>query len=122
MFCAGRSGNHRCMQPRRPTPATTPTEALPIARVNVGMTVVDSAGEEAGTVTAVQMPGTDVRPDTAAGTAEHLMGAGYVRIDGTGFLSNDTYAAGDQIGAVTGGEPGVVELRVHRDELQRATS
>jgi hypothetical protein len=37
----------------------TPTEPLPIAQVNVGMTVVDATGEEVGTVTAVQMPGTD---------------------------------------------------------------
>jgi hypothetical protein len=86
------------------------------------MTVVDSAGEEAGKVTAVQMPGTDVRPDTAVGTAEHLMGAGYIRIDGTGFLSNDTYAAGDQIAGSVEGEPGVVTLRVSRDELSRASA
>ena len=100
----------------------TPTEPLPIARVNVGMTVVDSAGAEVGKVTAVQMPGTDVRPDTVTGTAEHLQASGYLRIDGTGFLSNDVYAAGDQIGAAGGSESGVVELRVHRDELHRAAS
>jgi hypothetical protein len=107
------------MRPDRPA---TPTEPLPVARVNVGMNVVDSAGDEAGKVTAVQMPGTDVRPDTAAGDAEHLMGAGYIRIDGTGFLSNDTYAAGEQIAGSVEGEPGVVNLRVTRDELFRATS
>ena len=99
-----------------------PAEALPIAGTNVGMTVVDPAGEEAGTVTAVQMPGTDVRPDTVAGVAEHLMGAGYIRIDGTGLLSNDTYAGGDQIAGTVEGEPGVVNLRVPRTELHRAAS
>ena len=104
------------MQPEQPA------TALPIARVNVGMTVVDAAGEEAGAVTAVQMPGTTVRPDTASGVAEHLMGAGYLRIDGTGWLSNDTYAGGDQIAGTAEGEPGVVNLRVPRDELHRATS
>jgi hypothetical protein len=103
------------MQPK------TPTEPLPIATVNVGMTVVDSNGEEAGKVTAVQMPGTDVRPDVEAGIAESLMGAGYARVDGTGFLSNDTYAGGDQIRDTVEGQPGVVNLRVPREELHRAS-
>lgn len=93
---------------------------MPVARVNVGMDVVDVDGAEAGTVSAVQMPGTDVRPDVAAGVAEELMGAGYLRIDGTGILSNDVYAGGDQIGETVEGEPGVVSLRVRRDELHRA--
>jgi hypothetical protein len=99
----------------------TPTEPLPIATVTVGMTVVDTNGEEAGVVSAVQMPGTDVRPDVAAGVAEELMGAGYVRVDGTGLLSNDTYAGGDQIRDSVEGGPGVVNLRVTREELYRAT-
>jgi len=99
-----------------------PDQPLPIARVNVGMIVADSAGAEVGKVTAVQMPGSDVRPDTAAGVAEHLMGAGYVRIDGTGWLSNDVYAAGDQIAVAVEGEPGEVNLRVPRDDLYRAAA
>jgi hypothetical protein len=99
----------------------TPTEPLPIATVNVGMTVVDTDGEQAGSVTAVQMPGTDVRPDVVAGLAEELMAAGYVRIDGTGFLSNDTYAGGDQIRDTVEGEPGIVNLTVGRDRLHRST-
>jgi hypothetical protein len=99
-----------------------PTEPLPVARVNVGMTVVDSSGEQAGTVTAVQMPGTDVRPDLATGVAEHLMGVGYLRVDGSGLLSNDTYAAGDQIAGSVEGQPGVVNLRVARAELYRPVS
>jgi hypothetical protein len=100
---------------------SNPSEPLPIATVNVGMTVVDREGAEAGTVTAVQMPGTDVRPDVVAGVAEELMGAGYARIDGTGWLSNDTYAGGDQIRDTVEGEPGVVNLRVTRAELHRAS-
>ena len=100
----------------------TPTEPLPIARVNVGMIVVDSAGAEVGKVTAVQMPGTDVRPDTVTGTAEHLQASGYLRIDGTGFLSNDVYAGGDQIADSVEGEPAVVNLRVPGDELHRSAS
>jgi hypothetical protein len=99
----------------------TPSQPLPVARVNVGMSVVDVDGAETGTVTAVQMPGTDVRPDVVAGVAEELMGAGYLRIDGTGFLSNDVYAGGDQIGETVEGEPGVVNLRVAREKLHRAS-
>jgi hypothetical protein len=110
------------MQPHTPTGASIPAESSPVTRVDVGMSVVDSTGEQAGTVTAVQAPGTDVRPDTLVGVAEHLMGAGYIRIDGTGFLSNDTYAGGDQISEVTDGRTGGVQLRVHRDELHRAAS
>jgi hypothetical protein len=96
------------------------TEPFPITAVTLGMIVLDPAGAEAGTVTAVQLPGTDVRPDVAAGVAEELMGAGYIRIDGSGFLTNDTYAGGDQIRTTDEGEPGVVHLRVSRDQLFRA--
>src|SRR3954469_22531792 len=94
----------------------------PVDQVDAGMIVLDSTGTQTGTVTAVQPPGTDVRPDAAAGIAEHLMAAGYLRIDGTGFLSNDVYASGDEITGLTGSDPVVVELNVHRDELARATS
>jgi hypothetical protein len=94
-------------------------DSQPVAGVTAGMTVVDVAGQEAGTVTAVQMPGTQVRPDTAVGVAEDLMSVGYIRIDGTGHLSNDTYAGGDQI---AGTAEGVVTLRVPRDQLARAAS
>jgi hypothetical protein len=97
----------------------TSTEPLPIAQVNVGMTAVDATGAEVGAVTAVQMPGTEVRPDAVAGIAEHMMSVGYLRIDGTGFLSNDVYAAGDEITEVVEGEPGVANLRVQRDDLPR---
>ena len=84
------------------------------------MTVVDVDGAGAGTVSAVQKPGTDVRPDVIAGIAEELMGSGYLRIDGSGFLSNDVYAGGNQIAGTVEGEPGVVNLRVRRDDLHRA--
>jgi hypothetical protein len=94
-----------------------PTDQLPIAAAATGMPVVDSIGSEAGVVSAVQMPGTDVRPDVAAGVAEELMGAGYLRVDGTGFLANDTYVGGDQIHSIA---EGVVTLRVTWDQLYRA--
>jgi hypothetical protein len=107
------------MRPHTPAGNETPVEPLPILQISVGMRVVDAAGAGAGTVTAAQMPGTDVRPDTLAGVAEHLMAAGYLRIDGTGFLSSDVYAAGDQVAGVA---DDVVELRVNREELHRAAS
>ncbi|GAB7046247.1 hypothetical protein [Catenuloplanes indicus] len=97
-----------------------PVEALPIARVNVGMSVVDSLGDAVGTVTAVQMPGTDVRPDVAAGIAENLVSTGYLRIDSEGLFTTDVYASGDQIAASTEGEPGVVTLNASHDDLHRA--
>jgi hypothetical protein len=110
------------MQPIDQFGTVTPTEPSPVEGADVGMVVVDSAGEDAGTVSAVQLPGTDVRPDIVAGLAEVLMGTGYLRIDGTGALSNDTYASGDQIADIIAGEPATVRLSVPRDELARATS
>ncbi|MGK5681180.1 hypothetical protein [Actinoplanes sp. URMC 104] len=86
------------------------------------MSVADSAGEDVGKVTAVQMPGTTVRPDVAAGIAERLQASGYFRIDGTGFLSNDVYASGDQIAESVEGEPATVTLSVPRGELFRTES
>jgi hypothetical protein len=97
----------------------TPAEPLLVAHVTDGMAVVDSIGTQAGTVTAVQPPGTGVRPDVIVGAAELLMGSGYIRINGEGHLSNDVYASGDQIARV---DSGVVELRVPREDLFRAAS
>ena len=86
-----------------------PTEPQPIAQVNTGMTVLDPAGAEIGTVTEVQMAGADLPP----GVAEHLRETGYFRI-------GDRYAAGDQIAAITEGEPGIVTLTVPAGELTQA--
>ncbi|MEV4347740.1 hypothetical protein AB0J83_25065 [Actinoplanes sp. NPDC049596] len=98
------------------------TEPQPIAHVTAGMTVVDPAGDRVGSVTAVQPAGTDVRPDTVAGIAESLMITGYLRIDGTGALSNDVYAGADQLAAGVEGDSDVVTLRVPAGELHRAAS
>jgi hypothetical protein len=98
----------------------TPIESLPIAAVQAGMVVVDANGDSAGTVVAVQQPGTDVRPDVVAGLAEQLMAAGYFRIEGSGALSNDTYAGADQIKGSTPGDPGTVTLSVSWQELFRS--
>lgn len=111
------------MQPHGPTEPGKRPGPLPIAQVDTGMTVTDSDGEDVGKVTAVQQPGTDVHPDLPAGLAERLMASGYVRIDGTGLLAHDTYAAGDHVAAVTeGADPGVVTLTVPREELFRSES
>lgn len=113
-----RAGNFVGMQPQS-TPEM-PVDALPIARVNTGMTAVDSLGDTVGTVTAVQMPGTDVRPDVAAGTAEHLISTGYLRIDTAGLFATDVYASGDQVVGSIEGEPGTVTLSGSHDDLHRA--
>jgi hypothetical protein len=94
----------------------TPAESSPFAAVQVGMTVVDRSGTPAGTVVAVQPPGTEIRPDVVTGVAEELMAVGYLRVDGTGHLSNDAYAGGDQIEA----SDDVITLNVGREELHRA--
>ncbi len=97
-----------------------PTEPDPLAQVNDGMIVVDAAGEEVGTVTAVQTSGTTVRPDLEAGRAENYMSTGYLRIDASGALASDAYAAGFQVADVAEGDGGVVTLRVTKGELARA--
>jgi hypothetical protein len=108
------------MHPHTPAVPGMPTEPLPIAQVNTGMTVVDTQGKQIGTVSAVQMPDTDVRPDAPAGTAEHLMSTGYLRVAGTGLLASDSYVAGDQVAEVAEADGGVVTLAVHGDALYRA--
>jgi hypothetical protein len=108
------------MHPHTPEVPGYPTEPLPIAQVAVGMTVVDAAGEQVGTVAAVQMPGTDVHPDAPPGIAESLVATGYLRIDGTGALATDAFVAGPDVAGVTEDDTGVVTLTVTRDVLQRA--
>lgn len=113
-------GTQEDMHPHTPAGPGEPTEPLPIAQVNTGMSVVDSAGEHIGTVSAVQQPGTDVRPDAPEGAAERLMVTGYLRIDVDGLGSADAYASGDDVADVSEGDPGVVTLTVAGDALFRA--
>lgn len=111
----------------------------PIAQVVNGMTVVDSAGTEIGTVELVKMG--DPESVTAAGQrtgegegivhaladsifgpepnvpgelAARLLRTGYVKVDGKGLLDRDRYVASDQIAAV---DSGTVRLTVTKDEL-----
>src|SRR5688572_4066664 len=99
-----------------------PTQALPIPRVNVGMTVADSEGEEVGRVTVVQMPEAGVGPGGAAGGAGGVMAAGSRGVAGTGFLSNALSAPGDQSAGAGGAAPATVTLNVPRSELFRPGS
>ncbi|MEN3613779.1 hypothetical protein AAH979_30040 [Plantactinospora sp. ZYX-F-223] len=109
------------MHPHQPAVPGMPTEPLPIAQVNPGMSVVDAAGEAVGTVSAVQQPGTDVRPDAPAGEAERLMATGYLRVDVAGLMAGDAYLGGDQVAHVSEADPGMVTLTVLRGALARAT-
>ena len=109
----------------------------PISAVREGMRVVDSSGEDVGTVAEVRMsdPGsvtsqgqaTDADgllssiADAIAGgdslpehESERLTRLGYVRIDVRGLFAGDRYAAGDEIAGVTGES---VQLSVERDRL-----
>jgi hypothetical protein len=97
-----------------------PTEPDPIAQVNKGMTVVDSAGETVGKVTAVQTSGTGVHPDLGPGDAENFMSTGYLLVDTSGVLSADAYVSGDQIADVVEADGGVVNLLVGKHQLTRA--
>jgi hypothetical protein len=106
---------------RADAPADAPADETVLTHVSVGMTVVDAAGEEAGTVSAVQPPGTGIRPDAPVGIAEELESVGYIRVDGAGHLANDTYAAADQIARAGEGQADVVTLLIRREELIRAS-
>jgi hypothetical protein len=109
------------MQPLRSTGPGEPDRPLPIAQVSTGMTVVDAAGDEIGTVTAVEMPGTEVRPDVPEELAGRLMAEGYLRAGGTGLLAKAWYAGGSEVADVTTTEDeGVVTLTADKQELHRA--
>lgn len=85
------------------------------------MAVVDAAGNDVGTVTAVQPPDTDVRPDVISPVAEQFMGEGYLRVDGTGALATDVYVGGHQLADAPGHPGDRVTLTVERGVLHRAT-
>jgi hypothetical protein len=109
------------MQPPRTTGPGEPARALPIAKVSTGMTVVAADGEEVGTVTAVEMPGTDVRPEVPDEQAASLISEGYLRAGGTGPLTSAWYADGSQVADVTTtDDEGVVTLSVDKQRLRRA--
>ncbi|MEU8607297.1 hypothetical protein AB0C29_04760 [Actinoplanes sp. NPDC048791] len=112
------------MEPLRSTGPGRPDHPLPIAQVSTGMTVIDAASDEVGTVTAVEMPGTGIRPDLSGDGADdgavRLMSEGYLRAGSSGLFAKAWYADGSQIADVTTtGEEGVVTLTVTTQELHR---
>lgn len=109
------------MQTPRSTGPGEPARALPIAQVSTGMTVVDAAGDEVGTVTEVRMPGTGDRPEVPDEQAGPLMAEGWLRVGSSGPLGSAFYAAGTQVADVTTTQDeGVVTLTVGRPDLHRA--
>ena len=117
-----------------------PSQPDPIAQVTTGMRVVDSEGEEVGTVVAVSSgdpnavaaqdpPGGDGvltgkvphtedgdEPELPADLAARLLRDGYLKVHGRALLTEDVYVAADQIAGVT---DGVVELTVPADRLSQ---
>ncbi|MDD9206062.1 hypothetical protein PU560_06200 [Georgenia sp. 10Sc9-8] len=109
----------------------------PMSKVRDGMTVVDSTGEEVGTVAAVQMGDPQAvttegqAPDESQGllermgeafdasqglppqAADQLRRTGYVKIDSKGIAS-DVYASAEQVSDVSGD---TVRLATERDQL-----
>jgi hypothetical protein len=111
----------------------------PIAAVQDGMHVVDSTGEEIGTVELVQMADPDAQtglgessedgglaeslshavtgreePDVPEGLAERLARTGFVKIDGKGLFARDFYASADEVADVM---DDTVQLTTTRDQL-----
>ena len=109
------------MHPHTPATPGMPTEPEPIAQVNTGMQVVDSAGEEVGTVSAVQMPDTGDAADVPPADADRLRRTGYVRVETSGLLSHDAFVEAGQVSHVDEVDGGVVTLNVTKDRLLRAT-
>lgn len=112
----------------------------PIEQVREGMRVIDSAGEEIGTVALSRMGdpdaveddpareeeasgglgnifGLEFEPDVPAGLQTRLLRAGFVKIDGTGLFSAARYVRADRIADVSGD---VVRLSVPRDRIAEA--
>lgn len=115
----------------------------PIAAVRTGMRVLDSAGEQLGTVEDVRPPDprpftSDLQvkgdvdtfldhlvqgvsgpePDVPPDRAAELVRLGYLKVDGDGLLDTDRYVAADQIADIA---DGVVRLAVARNRLATET-
>ena len=110
----------------------------PISEVRDGMRVVDSAGQDVGSVEEVRMsdPGSTTPAGQGTGDSggllsgiarafgggsglteqaqERLARLGYVRVDASGLFSGDRYVAADEIVDVSGD---VVHLSVPADRL-----
>ncbi len=111
----------------------------PIAAVRTGMRVLDSTGQEIGTVERVKTsdprvftadrqtagePGSffghvvesvsGPEPDVPPAQVARLVRLGYLKVDGKGLVDTDLYVAADEI---TGVDQDVVYLSVPRDQL-----
>lgn len=114
-------------------------EPQPIAFVREGMTVLDSAGIEVGTVRMVKMADPqavtsqgqtqpadrglwgaaerafgEAEPDVPAPVAERLLRTGYIKVDANGLMARDLYVPAEDISTV---HNGMVRIRAGRDEL-----
>lgn len=115
-----------------PTP-----EPGPIVRVDVGMPVLDSDGEQVGTVAELKMgdpeavtpegqrmpggttgtltdPGDEDEPGVHPQFAAQLLRTGYIKINAKGWFARDLYAGAEQIDRV---DDAGVRLSVPRSRL-----
>jgi hypothetical protein len=114
-------------------------QAKPISDVMPGMTVIDSAGQEVGTVERVKMGDPEAittegqrvgesegvvraladsvfgaEPDVPGPIAARMLRMGYLKVDGKGLLETDRYVARDEIAQVS---DHTVWLSVPKDKL-----
>lgn len=117
----------------------TTDSSSPISHVAEGMKVVDSAGEEIGSVEFVRMGdptaattgaepphndgflddlarafGRSDEPDVPDTIRDRLLRLGYIKVDGKGILQSDLYVAADLVASVTQDH---VRLAVSKDQL-----
>ncbi|GAA4421715.1 hypothetical protein GCM10023169_14890 [Georgenia halophila] len=113
------------------------TSDSPISDVREDMNVLDSAGEEVGTIAEVQMSDPDAVTPAGQGQNESLVGRiadalrpsglpdqaqenlarkGYVRIDAKGPFAGSRYAAADEIASV---KEQTVALTIPEEKLLR---
>lgn len=111
----------------------------PIEQIREGMHVVDSAGEDVGTVSVVQMGdpeaatvegeesggegflggvanafGFEDEPDLPPTLQARLMRFGFIKVDGKGLFAADRYVRADRIDGVSGD---TVRLSVSKDRI-----
>jgi hypothetical protein len=108
------------MHPHTPATPGMPTEPDPLAQVNVGMLVVDSAGAEVGTVEVVKMSDTATPDDLPPAHAERLRRTGYVKVKAGGVFGHDVFAEGRQVAEVAEVDGGLVTLNVPAQDLVQA--
>lgn len=106
----------------------------PLVDVHEGMTVVDAAGEDVGTVERVKLGSSNAvstdgghtddaglfrwfvstGPEVPEPARQQFLRYGYLQVDGGGLPDNDVYVRGDRVSSVS---DGVVVLSVPKDRL-----